>query len=181
MDQPPRVIKRMAPTFIKPLSPPKVASPPKSPKSPKRVSPSKSPKLASPPKSPRKTPPQKSPKTIVRQKIFGGKTEGQQSEYEILKRMKTLGPLLLKDEKKPKTRDPLTKKVKKDKDEKKAKKAKKEKKEKKAKKEKKSKKKEKKQFCANIHTGQAGRKYIKINGAKVYIDKPKKSIKAAKN
>lgn len=75
-----KVVKRVAPIFIKPLSPPKPVNPSKG-----------SPKKRTPPKV---------------QKPFGAKTEGQMLEYEVLKRSKVLGPLLLKDEKSP-LKDPL--------------------------------------------------------------------------
>lgn len=148
MSNEPKVVKRMAPTFIKPLSPPK-------------PEPQKTPEKSASKKVSRKSHSAKKP-------VFGEgkKTEGQNREYQQLMRSKVLGPLLLKDELRPVKKDPIAKTLKKDKP----------KKDKSVKDKKKPHKKcEKKDkiFCSKIYFGQGGRRYIKHANEKIYLDKRK--------
>jgi hypothetical protein len=155
MSAEPRVIKRVSPIFIKPLSPEKdqKQSPPSAKISPKNVK-----KISSQSKNVKSDKKVDSPKKPSSKKnIFGdGKTKGQNREYKALMRSKVLGPLLLQDELQPVKRDPLKPKPV-------------------ANTKKSNRKCEKKNkiFCAKIYIGQGGRRYIKHGSEKIYLDKRK--------
>jgi hypothetical protein len=155
MSTEPRVVKRVAPIFIKPLSPEKdqkqsPSSVKESPKNVKKI-PSSSKKV----KSSKKVDTPKKPSS--KKNLFGdGKTKGQNREYKALMRSKVLGPLLLQDELQPIKRDPLKPKPVTT-----------------TKKSNRKCEKKNKVFCAKIYIGQGGRRYIKHGSEKIYLDKRK--------